>query len=816
MSDRDELLQQKLRALENGAPLESLLAELPGEDEELVSLVHLAVAVRQLSHPKPALARLRARKYALVEMARSSLRGRSNGRLKSVLNGGRIKSVLGWLEERLDFQTPNPGRAVAPALIGVLLAGVITSMALIGTGVWLAGPPNAQVAALQEVSGAVRVTSLEEPGQWQAVSSGFKIQPGQRIQTGPDAHATLTFFEGSRSSLGANSDLTVTRVDGNWGNVLRVVLTQTAGRTSNDIVPFGNRASSFLVLTPSSTASVHGTDFSVAVDSYGKSRFEVEHGRVLVTNEKSEVFLSAGQVLTAGSRAELESPEYQFTLQGQINDISGDTWVIASVSIAVDEGTEVNGNPEQGNNVYVEGRVMEDGAWFADLIRQAETAEEVHTFTGLIESMGEAGQDWQIGGWQLIVDDDTQIDAGLIEGTPVRATFEVLEDGRWLALSIQMLEAPPQDLAPTETPDPEALPVLVFDAETMQSSGCEAEFEFQGSLKNEQSDPEDYAANIELASQPDSGAEFVDGIEISPAEWERIEAGESQEFEVKVRLNEEAWQNAPDGTLVALRVFIASESNNTEGHNSRLEITISKACQETEPPETTEAPTETTPEPESTPEVFTDCTGAQPHPTGTKLADRFKVTYEEIMGWFCQGFGFGEIDLAYELSRQHNVAVADIFALRSSGMGWGQIKKIVATLPTMTPTPSATPTATVTSTITATLTMTPTLTPTPEPSETPEPTDEENGQCTGAQPHPTGTKLAQHYGVSYEEIMGWFCQGFGFGEIDLAYSLSLQSGVPVDQIFAMKSSGMGWGQIKKEILQTKPEKGNPQKNKNKP
>ena len=47
--------------------------------------------------------------------------------------------------------------------------------------------------------------------------------------------------------------------------------------------------------------------------------------------------------------------------------------------------------------------------------------------------------------------------------------------------------------------------------------------------------------------------------------------------------------------------------------------------------------------------------------------------------------------------------------------------------------------------------------------------------------------------------MGWFCQGFGFGEIDLAYTLSRQWGVPVDQIFAMKSSGMGWGVIKKNL-----------------
>jgi len=66
--------------------------------------------------------------------------------------------------------------------------------------------------------------------------------------------------------------------------------------------------------------------------------------------------------------------------------------------------------------------------------------------------------------------------------------------------------------------------------------------------------------------------------------------------------------------------------------------------------------------------------------------------------------------------------------------------------------------------------------------------------------------------VTYDEIMGWFCQGFGFGEIDLAYSLSQQPGVTATpaEIFAMKSSGMGWGQIKQELTPkpTKPPKDN--------
>ncbi len=102
-----------------------------------------------------------------------------------------------------------------------------------------------------------------------------------------------------------------------------------------------------------------------------------------------------------------------------------------------------------------------------------------------------------------------------------------------------------------------------------------------------------------------------------------------------------------------------------------------------------------------------------------------------------------------------------------------------------------------------------TETPNVEPGETEEPTQPAGtieGVCTGTEQHPTGLKLAQRYGVSYEEIMGWFCQyHLGFGEIDEGYSLSLQTGKPAAEIFSMRLSGMGWGEIKQALL----EKNNP-------
>lgn len=203
-----------------------------------------------------------------------------------------------------------------------------------------------------------------------------------------------------------------------------------------------------------------------------------------------------------------------------------------------------------------------------------------------------------------------------------------------------------------------------------------------------------------------------------------------------------------------------------------------------------------TPTATMTPTLTTDCTGANPQPKGRTLAEKYGVPYEEIMGWFCQRFGFGEIDLAYELSRAAGVDVELIFDLRRSGLGWGEIKKMVKD-GLVTPTPLPTEPPLVTTEPPPAGTEPPPL-PT-EPVVTPSPYPEPVDPCTGANPQPKGQTLASKYGVSYDTIMRWFCQGFGFGEIDLAYGLSRQSGVPVEQIFAMRQSGLGWGEIKKQL-----------------
>ncbi len=80
---------------------------------------------------------------------------------------------------------------------------------------------------------------------------------------------------------------------------------------------------------------------------------------------------------------------------------------------------------------------------------------------------------------------------------------------------------------------------------------------------------------------------------------------------------------------------------------------------------------------ESEDEPSAYCTGEKegPHPMATRLAERYGVTTDWVMGYFCDGLGMGTIMLALKTSSINGASVDDLLAERAAGMGWGQIWK---------------------------------------------------------------------------------------------------------------------------------------------
>lgn len=79
--------------------------------------------------------------------------------------------------------------------------------------------------------------------------------------------------------------------------------------------------------------------------------------------------------------------------------------------------------------------------------------------------------------------------------------------------------------------------------------------------------------------------------------------------------------------------------------------------------------------PEGAKDTSAYCSGAQttPHPAAAKLAEKYGVTTEWIMGYFCQGMGMGQIMLALRTAQVTGGDPAALLAEREGGKGWGEI-----------------------------------------------------------------------------------------------------------------------------------------------
>jgi hypothetical protein len=130
---------------------------------------------------------------------------------------------------------------------------------------------------------------------------------------------------------------------------------------------------------------------------------------------------------------------------------------------------------------------------------------------------------------------------------------------------------------------------------------------------------------------------------------------------------------ADDGSLKADKIV---NTNDLVDENEEEEVTLTPQIDET-PTNTDENMDPTIPVGTQTPEPRTNgvCGSESEQPHAVTLADRYETTYDVIMDWFCKNNGFGEIDLAYQLSNEFGKPVEEIFGMRESGMGWGQIRQ---------------------------------------------------------------------------------------------------------------------------------------------
>ncbi|HWQ04742.1 MAG TPA: DUF5666 domain-containing protein [Longilinea sp.] len=549
MRDPDELLQQSFEAIESGKPLEDVLHELPEDSKELVELIRLASVVRALPHPQ--MADALGQKERILSAARQT----------TIPVARAAKPVkMPWYQR--IFAAPAGRWAIGAIAVAIVALAVV---------LLLGSPKNVQAATAMNLSGQVEILS---GSKWVPLAEGDLVYSDDRLRTGPDSSATLVFYEGSRTVISPDADLTLSVVNGTAGNAIQVVFDQTAGTTNHSVVPLRGKDSTFQVHTNTGDASVRGTSFEVSVFD-GTSRFEVDKGMVLVSNDQNVVLLTAGQASTSAEDLTISDPAFEFRLVGNVTAVGETEWAVSGVTFKVTPQTVIAAGVELGSFVVVKGRNI-DGVRTADSISYVNGNQKPRlTFTGTVETISDSV--WVISGQTVVIMPETTIQAGLEVGDVVEVRFYISNNGDWVAEEIELLEE--DEVQPTKT------------------------------------------------------------VTVTPTITGTV-------------------------TVTATATATATVTPTVTG-------TI-----------------------EVTPTDETACVGADPQPTGMKLAQLYGVPYEEIMGWFCKHYGFGEIDLAYTLARASDKTVAEVFAMREAGMGWGNIKKELEPIPTprFKPTHKAKPT----------------------------------------------------------------------------------------------------------------------------
>ena len=73
--------------------------------------------------------------------------------------------------------------------------------------------------------------------------------------------------------------------------------------------------------------------------------------------------------------------------------------------------------------------------------------------------------------------------------------------------------------------------------------------------------------------------------------------------------------------------------------------------------------------------------------------------------------------------------------------------------------------------------------------------DDMQAFCENGGTHPVAARLAERYGVTTDWVMGYYCNGYGMGQIMLALKTAQITGTDPENLLADRAEGTGWGEI---------------------
>lgn len=154
------------------------------------------------------------------------------------------------------------------------------------------------VQRIATVSGIVGPVWVKKPAEadFRPLVADTQVLAGTRIRTGPGGEVTLNWVDGTRVRLAPDSELQVRKCSLNTRTQATTTLFDlSAGKIWVRVLQLLGERSKFEIRTPTATAGVRGTVFSVAVDPTGKMEVEVFEGAVAISGAGRNLTANAGE-----------------------------------------------------------------------------------------------------------------------------------------------------------------------------------------------------------------------------------------------------------------------------------------------------------------------------------------------------------------------------------------------------------------------------------------------------------------------------------------------------------------------------------------
>ncbi len=160
-------------------------------------------------------------------------------------------------------------------------------------------PQAASDRPMAVLADAQGVVELYQAGLWEAVSVGTELKQSDKIRTGDDSSALITFFEGSSIELESATEITLSELAVNAATgTTTIKMGQSIGSTVSRVKKLVDSESTYEIQTPSATAMVRGSVGKVIVLNNGITIVLNQEGEWLAYAQGQTVAIPAGWQVT--------------------------------------------------------------------------------------------------------------------------------------------------------------------------------------------------------------------------------------------------------------------------------------------------------------------------------------------------------------------------------------------------------------------------------------------------------------------------------------------------------------------------------------